>query len=339
MLLSFLEREAFASGQERFRVLLRRRSTSLSPFSPTVPTTDLIVGIDAGGSKTILLAERTDPSDRIEHQGPAANPQRVGLETAAGTLETLVRSLLPSDLPLETLAVCAGVAGAGRTDDQKVLAEHLRTALTDVASTLAIEVVHDALIALDAAFDSGSGLVVIAGTGSVAIARTTGGTVRRVGGWGYLLGDPGSGYAVGRAGLRAVAEAFDGNTDTALRAGLQEQYAIGDREDLLQRVYQTDFAFHDVAPLVIEAAEGGDAVASGILNRQAAELVRQGQWLLDGPGDVAPRIALFGGMLRNDHYAQVLRRTLREAVPEWSIELLRHEPVVGALRRAHRLVP
>jgi N-acetylglucosamine kinase-like BadF-type ATPase len=88
---------------------------------------------------------------------------------------------------------------------------------------------------------------------------------------------------------------------------------------------------------VVEAAVDGDAVATDILTSQVAELVRQVEWLIGETDDIAPRIALLGGMLQNEHYAAALRRTLGDRVPDWSVEVLRHEPVVGALGRARRL--
>jgi N-acetylglucosamine kinase-like BadF-type ATPase len=178
---------------------------------------------------------------------------------------------------------------------------------------------------------------VIAGTGSIVLARTEDGTMRRAGGWGHRLGDAGSGHAVGRAGLRAVAAAFDGGADTSLCARLNEQCGIDGREALIRRVYQEEVALQDVAPLVIEAAAGGDPVAADILTAQADALTQQVEWLLDEADGIAPRIALLGGLLRNEHYAQQLRCALRRQVPDWSVEVLEHEPVVGALRRARRL--
>lgn len=295
------------------------------------------VGLDAGGSSTSLLAECEDCSERIDRHGAAANPQLEGVEQSARTLATLVRETLSSHRPIDRLSVCAGVAGAGRTDEQEALANHLRRALADDAGVVHVEVVHDACIALEAAFESGSGLVVIAGTGSIVLARAEDGTTRRAGGWGYLLGDAGSGYAVGRAGLRAVAATFDGGADTSIRARVSEQCDIDGREALIQRVYQEEFALQNVAPLVVEAAAEGDPVASDILSSQADALTQQVEWLLEEANGVAPRIALLGGMLRNEHYAEVLCRTLHARVPDWSIEVLRHEPVAGALRRARRL--
>jgi len=228
------------------------------------------------------------------------------------------------------------VAGAGRPDEQEALATRLRRALAVDADAVRVEVVHDASIALDAAFGSESGLVVIAGTGSVVCARAKDGTTRQVGGWGSLLGDPGSGHAVGRAGLRAVAADVDGGADTAIRARISDRYGIDERDALIRKVYRDAFAVQDVAPLVIDAAAEGDPVASDILASQAADLGQQVEWLLDGEDGIVPRVALLGGMLRNEPYARVLRRALRERLPGWSVSVLDREPVVGALRRAHR---
>lgn len=295
------------------------------------------VGLDAGGSKTLLLAQ-CNGSDQVERRGPAANPQRAGLKQSADILATLVRETIQPCHPVTRLSVCAGVAGAGRTDEQDALADHLRRALKEEATSIRVQVVHDAHIALDAAFGAESGLVVIAGTGSVVFGRARDGTTRRVGGWGHILGDPGSGYALGRAGLQAVAAAFDGGAETSLRPRVRKQYEIDARETLIRRVYQEEFALQNVAPLVIESAADGDTVASDILTSQATSLVQQVEWLIDGKEAIAPQIALIGGLLRNEHYARVLCRTLRDQIPDWSVEVLQHEPVVGALRRARRLV-
>ncbi|PSQ85496.1 MAG: N-acetylglucosamine kinase [Bacteroidetes bacterium QH_2_63_10] len=300
-------------------------------------TKRFLVGLDAGGSNTLLRATCEGCSEQMDRRGAAANPQRTGVEQSARTLAGLVRRTMRSHRPIDRLSVCAGVAGAGRPAEQTVLADHLRRALDDEAGAVHVEVVHDAHIALATAFGSGSGLVIIAGTGSVVFARAQDDTTYRAGGWGYLLGDAGSGYAVGRAGLRAVAEAFDGGANTSLRARMDEQYGIDGQEALIHRVYQDELALQDVAPLVMAAAANGDSVASEILTSQAAALMQQVTWLLEREDGIAPRVALLGGMLRNEHYAQVLRRALRTQVPDWSVEVLRHEPVVAALRRARHL--
>lgn len=297
----------------------------------------VVVGLDAGGSKTQLVAEWEGTSRRVDRCGPGANPKRVGLDRSVQVLATLVQDVLQSCRPVDRLSVCAGVAGAGRADEQDRLAHRLRRGLATDAASVSVEVVHDACIALDAAFGSESGLVVIAGTGSVVLGRTREGRTHRVGGWGHLLEDPGSGYAVGQAGLRAVAEAFDGGTDTSLRPRVAEEYGVDEREAFIHWVYQEEPALQNVAPLVIEASADGDTVATNILTAQADKLMQQVEWLLDQIPDVAPRMALLGGMLRNEHYEAVLRGALADRVPDWSVKGLRDEPVVGALRRARRL--
>lgn len=253
-------------------------------------------------------------------------------------LVDLVRESM-RDRPIpERIAVCAGVSGAGRAEEQEALTEALHDALSEVARSVHVEVVHDALIALDAAYDTDSGVIVIAGTGSVVLGRTTSGALVRAGGWGHLLGDPGSGYAIGRAGLQAVAEAFDGGEETLLQARLREQRGIEGRDDLIHAVYRDEITMQSVAPLVVEAAAGTDVVASGILDSQAADLTEQVRWLLERDESIAPRITLLGGMLENEHYAGVLRRRLHDHFSDWSVEKLQTEPVTGALRRARRLV-
>ena len=284
-----------------------------------------------------MLAERGNCSGRIDRHGPAANPQRIGVDESARVLSTLVRETLRGRSSVDHLAVCAGVAGAGRAGEQRALADRLRRTLAADAASISVEVVHDARIALDAAFGSESGLVIIAGTGSVVLARTRAETTHRVGGWGHVLGDPGSGYAVGRAGLQAVAEAFDGGAKTALRPRVADEYGVDERAALIHWVYQDEPALQEVAPLVIEASAAGDPVATDILASQVDKLIRQVEWLLDGTEDVAPRVAMLGGMLQNKHYVEVLRRALADRIPGWSVEVLRDEPVVGALRRARRL--
>jgi N-acetylglucosamine kinase-like BadF-type ATPase len=310
---------------------------SLTTVARPVSTTHFIVGLDAGGSKTLLRGEHVGHPEPIERRGPGANPNRVGMEEAAGILVDLIDESLQGRSVPDRISVCAGVSGAGRAEEQEALGEAIRGTLSGPGCTVHVEVVHDALIALDAAYDAESGLIVIAGTGSVALARTVEGRLLRVGGWGHLLGDPGSGYSVGQKGLRAVAAACDGGDATTLRARLREQFGIEDREQLIHAVYQDGISMQDVAPLVVDAA-ADDAVAAGILADEADGLAEQVGWLVDQSDPITPRITLLGGMIQNDRYDRVLRGRLRDHFPDWSVRQLQTEPVTGALRRARRLL-
>lgn len=302
-----------------------------------VSGTHFSIGIDVGATKTHLVAQSAQNGRRVELTGPAANPKRIGMEKATEILTTLIDQAVSETRPVERLSICAGVAGAGRSDEQSALARRLTAQLREIGGAVQVDVVHDALIALETAFGAGSGLVVIVGTGSVSVARTDDGALARVGGWGHLLGDPGSGYAIGQAGLRAVAADFEGGSSTRVREQVGRRFGIDDRDELIRVVYGEDFSIQDVAPLVTEAAAANDSVAADILDTQAVRLTRQVEWLVARCSGLDARIALLGGMLRNAHYAETLRQALRDRFERWSVEVLDEDPVAGALRRAHRL--
>lgn len=295
----------------------------------------LFIGLDVGGSKTELLASCSSSEAPIRLTGPGANAQRLGLEATAQTLADLIHRALHEHPDCQLAAVCAGIAGAGRSDDQQTLTNHLLHEL-DLSPAPHVQVVHDAHIALEAAFEDGSGIVVIVGTGSVVFGRARDGSLQRTGGWGYLLGDEGSGFALGQSGLRAVAHAIDGGPDTALRAHLADRHDLADRDELIHQVYQHNWPIQDMAPLVIEAAAAGDAIATDIVARQTHQLARQVGWLVDQSGDIEPRVALLGGLAREAAYAEAMEHALQEALPGWTVKVLQQRPVIGALRLAAR---
>ncbi len=301
-------------------------------------TSSVYIGLDVGGSKTELLACTSNgTAERLRLWGPGANVQRLGVETTAGILADLIHQALGRYPDGQLSTVCAGIAGAGQAADQEALSKRLLDVLDVPHPPPRIRIVHDAQIALEAAFEEGSGVVVIVGTGSVVFARTRNGALDRTGGWGYLLGDEGSGFALGQSGLRAVARAIDGGPETLLRSWVAEHHGLDGRDRLIHEVYQHNWPVQDIAPLVIRAAAAGDAVARGIVDEQTRLLARQVEWLTARCDNLEPRVALLGGLVQEAYYAQVLRRTLRERLADWSIQTMRRRPVVGALRLACRM--
>jgi N-acetylglucosamine kinase-like BadF-type ATPase len=296
----------------------------------------IVVGLDVGGSTTELLACASTSSDTVHLTGPGANPMRSTVSAAATALADVVETALTRFPTGRLSALCAGIAGAGRLDDQDELTRLLRQHL-GVGASCSIRIVHDAEIALEAAFQDESGVVVIAGTGSVVYARSRSGRTARVGGWGYLLGDEGSGFALGQQALCAVADAIDNGPDTILRPWIAERYDVTSRDDLIRRVYQDDWPLQDVAPLVLEATDAGDTVATTITEEQAGRLADQVKWLVDRCDDVTPRISLTGGLVQEGTYAHTLRDALRARLPAWRVETAQHRPVQGALHMARRI--
>ena len=300
----------------------------------------LLVGLDVGGSSTELLAVTPNArSEPVRLVGPGANLQRVGFEQTVAVLQELIEQALRHFPEVSVLSVCAGIAGCGRLKDQELLARRLQQVLGDGGRAVQVRVVHDAEIALEAAFEGGSGVVLVAGTGSVILARTLQGRIEVAGGWGYLLGDEGSGFAIARAGLQAVAHALDGGPPTRLQALLAERFQLSERDAIIHRVYQERWPLQQFAPVVLEAARTGDPVARHIVDDQVARLVEQVGWLLQRLGDdVAPRMALAGGLMNEPFYVARLREQLARRWPDWSVEVQRRRPVEGALQLARRLL-
>lgn len=295
----------------------------------------LFAGLDAGGSKTELLCLDGD-GGRASYRGSGANVQHAGHEGAARVLASILQEALADRPGARLVSVCAGIAGAGRPADGHIIATLMRNLLGEQAP-VHLHIVHDGEIALEAAFEGGSGILLITGTGSIAVAHTKHGDTLRTGGWGPLLGDEGSGYVLGLAGLKAVAAAIDGGPATSLRELLLDVHGIGDRDTLIHEVYRAGWKVQGMAPLVIRAAGEGDAAARRIIADQTDQLARQVRWLAEKASPMDKRIALMGGLTNEPPYREALTSALRSQLPDWSVEQPRHPPVEGALRIAQRL--
>jgi len=295
----------------------------------------LYIGIDAGGTKTAAQAVAIDPATgtvqaRWATTAAGIQARRLSAEAVVDRLVACVDTLRRRRAKAQLRGVVAGVAGAW--DLAPELSEQLRAAL----ATPHAAVVHDGVLALEAAFGAGPGLVVIAGTGSVVLARTADGAVHRRGGWGHRLGDEGSGYALGRRAFRAVGAALDGGHPTALLQHMADRWGLTSRDALLAHVYDADQPLAAAAPLVLQAA-GSDAVAAAIVHDETARLARLIH-TLHAAHPTGPRTAvLFGGLRRASRYVKTLTQALQAHHPAWTLHPSTAEPVAGALTRARRL--
>jgi glucosamine kinase len=291
-----------------------------------------VFGLDAGGTKTELLARNPATGEERRLSGPAANMQRAGADGVAEVLAALILEAMGEDAG--PVAAFAGVAGAGRPDDQQTLAGALKARLP---ANVVVGVTHDADIALEGAFGGRSGIVVIAGTGSVVVARTMSGAIERAGGWGYLLGDEGSGYAVGIAALRCLTAVFDGDDITPFTARLRDELDLPDGPTLIKRVYREGWPVQRAAPIVCAAAAAGDADAGEILATEAMLLAAQVGRLCRRCGDVSPQIAFLGGLSREAAFSTRLGEAIVAQVPHARVVAPLATPVEGAWQRALRL--
>jgi glucosamine kinase len=294
----------------------------------------ILIGAVVGGSKSAVgISEPGGPIlSRAEGPGAAVRPGRA--LASAGVVAEVVRRALAGVGRLGGDVLVVGAAGAGRDPERTELQKALR------AETLADKVIvtTDIEIALEGAFD-GPGIVVSAGTGSIAVGRDRQGTRRRIGGYGWQMGDEGSGYAIGRAALGAVSRAHDGRSPrTALTDRVLAITRSTDFDALVRWAAGASPAeIAALAPAVLQVAAQGDPLAQGIADYAARELCQLAICLLPLM-DVSPPIgvALTGGLLANDI---PLRRSVVARLGEESGLQPIETPVdavAGALRLAAR---
>jgi N-acetylglucosamine kinase-like BadF-type ATPase len=234
-------------------------------------------------------------------------------------------------------AICLGIAGVDRPGD----AEIVRGIMRRIGSQARVLVVNDALVALEAGAPGQPGVVVISGTGSISYGRNAAGEAARSGGWGYVLGDEGSGYWIGRAALRAVLRESDRRGPrTALSPLLLQHFGVSQAQGLIHEVYHTNLkppAIGALAQCVQTAFSHGDAVAIGILRGAADELEASALSVakrLGLVGQTFPFI-LAGGIFRAVPWLQQeLERRLPVVAPGSLVRRLDREPAIGAVALA-----
>jgi N-acetylglucosamine kinase-like BadF-type ATPase len=299
----------------------------------------MVFGADGGGTKTVGLLADEHARIIAERTAGATNANVVGVETAVENLAVLLRGCCEDARCsiADVRAIVLGLAGAGRKAVREEIGERLRERL-HVRGRLVVET--DARIALEGAFEGAAGIVVIVGTGSVVIGKGEDGTIAMMGGWGRMLGDEGSGYALGVEALKSVAAALDGRAPHTRLTGLVvNELKRTTREDILALVYQDGFDPAGLAPLVLDAASQGDDAARALLERGASDLAAQAHALalkLSLSGRIP--IALWGGLVQQENvYKQMLSRRLREVIAHAELCSPRHSPAVGAVVMALQL--
>jgi len=295
-----------------------------------------VLGIDAGGTKTVCLLADAHGAIVSEGRGPGANLHAAGELAVEKVLHEVIEAAI-GDRSIIPAAVCLGIAGVDREDE----AQTVRAIMRRLGYRSRAVVVNDALIALVSAAGDAPGVVIIAGTGSIVYGRNASGESARAGGWGHMIGDEGSGYWIGREALSAVMRASDGRgPQTDLTAALLQELEIADISRLPRIVYdraQPRMAVAALGPLVQRVSDAGDAVAVRILERAAEELVLASR-------SVTSRLEMrgeaFGYHLAGSVFRLVpwlvteLSRRLAEVAPRSTVSTLDAEPAMGAVRLA-----
>jgi N-acetylglucosamine kinase len=295
-----------------------------------------VLGIDVGGTKTVCLLANEQAEILAQEREAGANLRGAGVRS----LETVLRAVTERTLAGRNVVpsvICLGLAGVDRAADEEVVGGIMKR----LGYTAKVLVVNDALIALQAGVDTRPGIVLVAGTGSMAYGRNAYGEASRAGGWGHLLGDEGSGYWIGRLALRAVVRHADGRgRATSLTPRVLSHFGVERAADLIHRIYDEGVPPSAIASLtsyVGQSRDEGDPVAGAILNRAVDELVTAATAVMARLelADAQFAFVLAGGIFRAVPWlCEQLTLVLPTLAPSSHIIRLDAEPAMGAVRLA-----
>lgn len=300
--------------------------------------TGIVVGIDGGGSKTLAIVADEAGETLGEFTGPASALRSGGVDESAAVIADAVRGSLAAAGLSDTMprALCVGVSGVGREPDRL----RLEQAVAQLGIAEAVTVETDFSIALDDAFRDGPGVLLIAGTGSVAYGRSPTGTTARCGGWGPVCGDEGSGAWIGRRALSIVTAAADGREpETALTGALLTTLQLDETIDLIGWAAQASTSeLAALAKVVVSVADGGDLRANALVALAVEELVLHVRSLarqLFVDERAAVPVALSGGLMkRGSMLRKRLEHRLKSLVPGAEVRSEAVNAARGAVRRA-----
>ncbi len=323
------------------------------------------LGIDGGGTKT-RCALGDDSRLLASSLTGASNVVRVGVAHAREALHAGVRNVCQAAgiSPGQIKSICVGAAGAARQE----VAEQIRGILREL-SHASIEIFADTVIALEAAFGSGPGIIVISGTGSIVYGRNSRAETARAGGWGYAISDEGSAQWIGRRAVWTILRAHDQGAETKLSAMVLRAWSLHTLDALVQKANSSPPAeFPTLFPVVLRAAHDGDAMAASLLAEAGTQLAEQtamvigrlfpdelrvktsiASQLSSGETQLAAsqprqgsvtehvRVAMTGSVFRqSSEIRQVFYNQLRAAFPALEIRSELVEPVEGALSLARK---
>jgi len=236
--------------------------------------THYVIGVDGGGTKTdLVLVDLAGNLVGMEKVG-STNYQAVGGEKLRDELLEGFSGLAnATNVDIDRIDhIFLGLAGAGRETDQ----EEIKTLFDDTVFAGKITVDSDAIVALAGAFGTNPGIILIAGTGAICFGSNQDGKIVRSGGWGYLLGDEGSGYYIGREAIMASLKDFDGRGEkTKLKEKLEQRFELDSIDKIIPFIYQDEIdrvIIANIAPLVFDCVKEGDFISGEIIRKTGHEM-------------------------------------------------------------------
>ncbi len=295
-----------------------------------------VVGIDGGGSKTNAVIVGLDGGVLAESQGGPTNLMTVGVKAAVPIIFELIKSCAEKiHTEASTLSsVVIGIAGAGRAAERTEFLNALLIFNQKKKFPLKqVRVETDARIALEAAFAGGPGVVVISGTGSIALYRTEDNKILRAGGWGKILGDEGSGFVIARDALNAIMRQTDGRGEkTILTQKAFDHFGVTSPEDLVAKIMNEHPDIAAFVPKVFEAVAERDRVANAIIVKNANDLADHVRVLVmkSNPRRMLS-VALMGGLLESENaYSKLVREKINHSLPQVVVQRPKFPAAFGA---------
>ncbi len=317
-----------------------------------------VLGIDGGGTKTIcVLADRAGQVLGRGEAGPS-NYQAVGIKAAGDSIRSaILQAVIPqTQFPqeagfLDIEGICLGLAGVGRPEDIRTVEELVKD-LQEESGELPVRwslnpgsavVCNDCAIALVGGVGEPAGIAVIAGTGAIAYGQNRRGQTKRTSGWGYILGDEGSGYDIAVRGLRAAVRSRDGRLgETILTERIVQHLGLNSIEDLVEVIYRRGWGVKQIAaiaPVVDAAAADGDAIANTIIDEAVEELVLSTRTVIAAlfEPDETFEVVTIGGVWRGCVRSR-FEMALAAIAPAARVIVPRYEPAYGAALLALRAI-
>lgn len=295
------------------------------------------VGIDGGGTKTrSILSDENLKIIKVAEAGPT-NPHIVGFKKSAETIAELILKLCRKH---KEVYIVAGISGAGRNFEAEKLKKKIKSNLNSSNINVRdLRIVSDAQIALEGAIPNKPGMLLIAGTGSILIYKDIKGNINRIGGYGRLIGDEGSGYSIGRKGLAIAAKSFDKRmTKNMLPDIIKKELNVSGKDQFILKVYSAGFDIASIAPIVIRAAQKGDHVSRKILDEEAGELADHIRTAAENFNPAKINLCFYGGLIsERNYYSDLLRKKIKSRFKNILIRKAEYPPEVGAILSAKKI--
>lgn len=297
-----------------------------------------VLAVDAGGTGCRAALCNKDGQILGFAQGNSCNYHSIGVEKATESLIVLLTALAKKQA-LHINCVVLGLAGLDTKKDEAILTSIVNQALiTANIKADTIYLCNDAMLTLKGSVGHNNGVLIAAGTGSIAWGITKEGLETRVGGWGYLVGDEGSGYSIGKAAMTHVLKSYDARENpSGISTAILTEMSFADVDELINWVYSSRFSVAQTAaltPLIMRLAEEGDHQGKKIIHCACQELVDMAFTVIKKLDLQSAEFSLVlsGGVLKNAIVHRQLIKQLAGTCPGLQVIDLSYPPICAGLR-------